>query len=53
MISAPCSVNTMGEIRTGITSSLVSRAADVMLKERRPLVLMVRNPAASGGTCAP
>ena len=42
MIIAPCSVKTMGEIRTGITSSLVSRAADVMLKERRPLVLMVR-----------
>lgn len=42
MIIAPCSVKTMGEIRTGITSSLVSRAADVMLKERRRLVLMVR-----------
>lgn len=42
MIIAPCSVRTMGEIRTGITSSLVSRAADVMLKERRRLVLMVR-----------
>lgn len=42
MIVAPCSVKTMGEIRTGITSSLISRAADVMLKERRRLVLMVR-----------
>ncbi|WP_262690696.1 UbiX family flavin prenyltransferase [Kordiimonas aestuarii] len=42
MLIAPCSVKTMGEIRTGITSSLVSRAADVMLKERRRLVLMVR-----------
>ena len=42
MLVAPCSVRTMGEIRTGITSSLVSRAADVMLKERRRLVLMVR-----------
>lgn len=42
MIIAPCSVKTMGEIRTGITSSLISRAADVMLKEHRRLVLMVR-----------
>jgi len=42
MIIAPCSVKTMGEIATGITSSLVSRAADVVLKERKRLVLMVR-----------
>jgi 4-hydroxy-3-polyprenylbenzoate decarboxylase len=42
MLVAPCSIKTMGEIATGITSSLVSRAADVILKERRRLVLMVR-----------
>jgi len=42
MIVAPCSVRTMSEVATGVTSSLLSRAADVTLKERRPLVLMVR-----------
>ena len=42
MLVAPCSVRTMSEIATGVTSTLLSRAADVMLKERRPLVLMVR-----------
>jgi len=42
MLVAPCSVKTLGEITTGVTSSLVSRAADVCLKERRRLVLMVR-----------
>jgi 4-hydroxy-3-polyprenylbenzoate decarboxylase len=42
MIVAPCSIRTMGEIATGTTSSLLTRAADVTLKERRPLVLMVR-----------
>src|SRR6185312_12713468 len=42
MIVAPCSVRSMSEIATGVTTSLLTRAADVMLKERRPLILMVR-----------
>jgi 4-hydroxy-3-polyprenylbenzoate decarboxylase len=42
MIVAPCSVRTMSEVATGVTASLLTRAADVTLKERRPLVLMVR-----------
>jgi 4-hydroxy-3-polyprenylbenzoate decarboxylase len=42
MIVAPCSIRSMSEIATGVTSTLLTRAADVVLKERRRLVLMVR-----------
>ncbi len=42
MIVAPCSIRSMSEIAAGTTSTLLTRAADVTLKERRRLVLMVR-----------
>ena len=49
MIMVPCSIRTMSEIACGVTSTLVTRAADVVLKEKRRLVLALRETPLHGG----
>ncbi len=49
MLVAPCSVRTLAEVASGVTTTLLTRAADVVLKERRRLVLMVREAPLHAG----